>query len=199
MSLPFAIIGTAFVGYLYDILGRRVTLFLSFFIGSILIAFVPWTSPYVFPWLILVRIMIQLCFCAPNSSPLAADYIHSTHLGKGVAMVGIGIVLGEVFSMGVLFRITAHMSPEMAFALCGSIGFVFSFFFLFMVKEPQIHAKTQVSVSNAVLQPTTPITNQKIISFDESEVEAQRQQGPIETPRSSKNLPEDIFKQLTTR
>ena len=58
VSLPFAIIGTAFVGYIYDILGRRLTLFLSFFIGSLLIAFVPWTSPYIFPWLILVRILI---------------------------------------------------------------------------------------------------------------------------------------------
>lgn len=56
VSLPFAIVGTAFVGYLYDILGRRFTLFLSFILGSIGIAFVPWTSPYVFPWLILVRI-----------------------------------------------------------------------------------------------------------------------------------------------
>lgn len=142
VSLPFAIIGTAFVGFLYDILGRRLTLFLSFFIGSLLTAFVPWTSPYVFPWLILIRIFIQLCFCAPNSSPLVADYIHSTHVGKGVAMIGVGIVLGEVFSMGVLFRITATMSPEMSFALCAAVGLVFSFFFLFVVKEPQIHTKT---------------------------------------------------------
>lgn len=63
-------------------------------------------------------------------------------MGKGVAMIGIGIVLGEVFSMGVLFRITAKMSPEKSFGLCAAIGLVFSFFFLFVVKEPQIHAKT---------------------------------------------------------
>ena len=41
VSLPFAIIGTFFVGFLYDILGRRVTLFVSFVLGSVLIAFVP--------------------------------------------------------------------------------------------------------------------------------------------------------------
>jgi MFS family permease len=41
VSLPGAIIGTFFVGYIYDIMGRRITLFLSFFIGSILIGIVP--------------------------------------------------------------------------------------------------------------------------------------------------------------
>ena len=58
VSLPGAIIGTAFIGYIYDIVGRRFTLFTSFFVGSLLIAVVPWTSPYVVPWLLIVRCAI---------------------------------------------------------------------------------------------------------------------------------------------
>jgi MFS family permease len=57
-SLPGAIVGTFFVGYLFDILGRRITLFVSFFIGSILLAIIPWTKPNVLPWLLLVRVVI---------------------------------------------------------------------------------------------------------------------------------------------
>lgn len=76
VSLPFSIVGTAFVGYVYDILGRRLTLFISFLFGSIVLALVPWTSPYVVPWLLIVRCIIALAFCAPVSSPLPADYIH---------------------------------------------------------------------------------------------------------------------------
>jgi MFS family permease len=58
VSLPGAIIGTFFVGYVYDIVGRRLTLFFSFFIGSLLIGIVPLTSPYVVPWLLIVRVAI---------------------------------------------------------------------------------------------------------------------------------------------
>jgi len=57
-SLPMAIIGTFFIGYSFDILGRRATLFISFFWGSVLLAAVPWTAPKVLPWLMLVRILI---------------------------------------------------------------------------------------------------------------------------------------------
>jgi len=49
---------------------------------------------------------------------------------------GLGIVIGEVISMGVLFRFTANFEPWLAFVTCGSVGVFFSFFFLFMVSEP---------------------------------------------------------------
>ncbi len=133
--------GTAFVGFLYDIVGRRLTLFMSFFIGSLLIAAVPWTSPYVVPWLLVVRCAIQLCLCAPASSPLPADYIHKDSIGKGVAMQGIGVIVGEVLSMGILFRITANFEPWLAFATAGGVGLFFSFLFLILVKEPTLREK----------------------------------------------------------
>lgn len=58
VSLPGAIIGTAFIGYVYDIMGRKFTLFTSFLIGSILICAVPWTAPNVLPWLLVIRLLI---------------------------------------------------------------------------------------------------------------------------------------------
>ena len=57
-ALPGAIIGTFFVGFIFDIIGRRMTLFISFFVGSLLLAVVPWTKPNVFPWLLVVRVAI---------------------------------------------------------------------------------------------------------------------------------------------
>lgn len=167
VSLPFAIIGTFFVGFLYDILGRRVTLFVSFVLGSVLIAFVPQTSPSVIPWLLLIRIAIQLTLCAPNAQPLPADYIHSSAVGQGVAMIGLGVIIGEVLSIGVLFRLTANMQPERAFQLCGAVGILLSFCTLFMINEPQTRAKTSISIQNALLQPTTPMAYKKV-NFEEA-------------------------------
>ena len=51
-------------------------------------------------------------------------------------MMGLGVVVGEVLSMGVLFRFTSDISPYYSFAIAGSIGLIFSFALMLMVKEP---------------------------------------------------------------
>jgi MFS family permease len=145
-SFPGAIIGTFFVGFIFDILGRRITLFVSFFIGSILLAVIPWTAPKLYEGLLVVRVLLQLCFCAPVSSPLPADYIHREYIGMGTSMQGIGLVIGEVLSMGVLFRLTVDMNPYYSFAIAGGIGLVLSFCFLFIVKEPQLRSNVKPSM-----------------------------------------------------
>lgn len=75
-------------------------------------------------------------------------------------MVAIGIVLGEVLSMGILFRLTANFAPWLAFATCGSVGLFFSFFFLFMVKEPKLRnnskKEAKVVMTDALMSPFTP-------------------------------------------
>ena len=57
-SLPGAIIGTFFIGFVFDILGRKLTLFFSIFVGSVLVAAIPWTAPKVYEGLLIVRIVI---------------------------------------------------------------------------------------------------------------------------------------------
>ena len=150
-SFPGAIIGTFFVGFIYDILGRRWTLFLSFITGAGLLAAIPWTSPNVLPGLLLVRILIQLTFCAPASSPLSADYIHKESLGIGSALTAIGLVIGEVISMGILFRVTNDMSAYWAFALVAVIGSLLAFFLLFIITEPQLR-KTGIQIAKEAVE-----------------------------------------------
>ena len=106
-GFPFSMVGTIISGYVYDIVGRRLTLFLSFFIGAILIFFIPYTAPNVFPGLFLIKIFFQICMTAPACCPLVADYIHKDSIGKAASLIGVGYVIGEVLSMGVLFRVTA--------------------------------------------------------------------------------------------
>jgi hypothetical protein len=38
--------------------------------------------------------------------PLIPDYVVRKSRGKAVALTGVGLVLGEVFSMGILFKFT---------------------------------------------------------------------------------------------
>ena len=134
-------IGTFTSGYIFDIMGRRLTLFLAFAIGSILIFFIPYTSPNVFPGLFTIRILFQICMTAPATSPLMADYIHQDSLGKASSLIGVGYVIGEVLSMGILFRVTAAMSHKNAFLTVALVGFAASIFLLLMVKEPLLRKK----------------------------------------------------------
>ena len=140
-GFPFAIAGTLTSGYIYDIFGRRLTLFTAFAVGSILVLFVPYTSPHVFPWLFIIRIGYQICMTAPASSPLIADYIHKDAIGKAASIIGIGYIVGEVLSMGVLFNVTAGMSYKAGFMTVAIVGLFFSCCLLFMIREPLLRKK----------------------------------------------------------
>lgn len=56
-SLPMAIVGTFATGYVFDIMGRRLTLFLSFMVCVVLTAIVPYMKT-VYPGLLIIRILI---------------------------------------------------------------------------------------------------------------------------------------------
>ena len=45
-GFPFAIIGTLVNGYIFDIVGRRLTLFIAFSLESILTFLIPYTPPH---------------------------------------------------------------------------------------------------------------------------------------------------------
>ena len=138
VGFPFAMVGTFGAGYLFDIMGRRITLFVTFILGSVFVFVLPYTSPNIFPSLLIVRIMITASFSMPASNPLLADYIHKDAIGKAAALIGVGYVIGEVLAMAVLFNVTKDLSPYMAFLTTAIVGAVCSSLFLCLVKEPQL-------------------------------------------------------------
>jgi MFS family permease len=142
-SLPGCVIATFFSGYLFDIFGRKITLFVSFLGASLLLAAVPWTSPNVYPWLLVIKIFIGILTSGTLSNPLIADYIHKTALGKAASLGALGFVSGEVLSMGVLFTLTKDMNPYWAFATAAGVSLVVTFMFLCIVKEPKLRNKNK--------------------------------------------------------
>ena len=140
LGLPTAMIGTFSAGYLYDTIGRRITLFCAFFFGSCFVISIPYTAPHVFPSLLIVRVMITLCLTAPSSNPLLADYVHKDAIGKAAALVGLGFVIGEVLAMGVLFNVTREMTAEWAFLTVAIVGACSSTLFLILVREPKLRS-----------------------------------------------------------
>jgi MFS family permease len=61
-SIPIAMVSTIFVGYIFDIFGRRLTLFFSAMLMAFFMILVPFTSPHVYPWLIFVRMALAAAY-----------------------------------------------------------------------------------------------------------------------------------------
>ena len=60
-------------------------------------------------------------------------------------MIGLGFVVGEVLSMGILFNVTASMTRYTAFMTVAAVGAVCSTFFICLVKEPKLRSQTDIA------------------------------------------------------
>ena len=136
-SLPFSIISTFFISFVFEILGRRLSLFLSFVSTALLYAILPYTAGHYY-WLVAVRCMIGVTMSAPLAHPLVADYIHKNSRGKAIALCGMGFVFGELLAMGVLFNLTKDMSIQSAFLIVATCIGCYSGFILLTIKDPDL-------------------------------------------------------------
>ena len=135
--MPFTIVTLFFTSYAFEIIGRKITLFLSYFSTAILFYLMPRTSPSM-TQLIAVRCLIGVSMAPPTAHPLIVDYIHKKSRGRAIASTGIGLVVGEVFAMGVLYNLTRHLSFNSAFNIASLMILGFSFFFLYSIKDPDM-------------------------------------------------------------
>lgn len=128
---------TICISYVFEIWGRKNTLFFSYLITAVVYFAIPYTAPN-FHLLIVLRCLVGFSMSAPLGHPLIADYYKRSSRGKAVALAGFGIVVGEVFSMGVLFNITKSMNYYDAFSIAAAIIMMFNFYFLFAIIEPDM-------------------------------------------------------------
>jgi hypothetical protein len=127
-----------FVGYAFEIIGRRWTLFLSFFLSSLLYFLIPRTAPS-YGKLLAVRCTIAITMAAPVAHPLIADYVHVRYRGKMIAYTGLGIVVGEVMAISI-FKIQTTLKQDFyrSFDEVGIMTLVLSFYFLWAIKDPNL-------------------------------------------------------------
>lgn len=128
---------SVFASYAYELFGRKRTMFWSYFLTGFVYIWFPNTAPS-YHWLVICRIAIAITFAAPCLNPLINDYVQKSTRGKAVAMNGVGFVIGELFAMGVLLRMTAEMSFYRAFMVAAGFIWFFAFFFLYAVKDPDM-------------------------------------------------------------
>jgi hypothetical protein len=107
----------------------------SLFLAALAMAGIPWTAPSLVPWLFVVKCTSAFVVNIPISHPLCADYLDKSSIARGAAVNSLGAIVGEVLSMGVLFRITADMSEKEAFGVAAGVSVVTCLIIFFMVTD----------------------------------------------------------------
>ena len=84
-SIPFSMVATFFTSYVYELVGRKLTIFFSYFFTAALFVAMPYTAPNL-NHLIAVRAAIGVTMSAPLASPLIADYVKRSSRGRAIAL-----------------------------------------------------------------------------------------------------------------
>ena len=134
-SLPFSLITTFFISYAFELLGRKLTLSLSYATTAICYFLLPHAKPN-FWMLVGLRCAIGVTMAGPVSHPLINDYVRKNSRGKAIALNGLGQVFGEVVAMGVLLNLSKDMTYEAAFGMTGAIIFGCSIYLYIFVENP---------------------------------------------------------------
>jgi MFS family permease len=138
-SIPFTMLSLFFISYAFELLGRRWTLFLSFFLTSFLFFMLPRTSPS-YTGLMIVRCIIAITMAGPIAHPLVADYVHVRSRGKMIAITGIGVVVGEVLSMSIFqLQNVLQFNYYSSFTQIAGLLLFMSFYFLWAIKDPNFN------------------------------------------------------------
>lgn len=73
-------------------------------------------------------------------SPLLVDYVKSESRGLAMALGAMGLVLGELFMVG-MFKLTRPMNMWAQFYVPGIIIAILSISLIFLVREPKLKSK----------------------------------------------------------
>lgn len=145
-SLPFSMATTFFISYIFEIIGRKLTIFFSFLLTALMFLLLPYTAPD-YRLLVAARCAIGVTMAAPIAHPLIPDYVKRSSRGAAIAVAGVGVVFGEVFSMGILFNLTKSLNYFDAFMVASLVVTAFAVFFLYAVRDPDLEVIRNASES----------------------------------------------------
>ena len=105
------IAGTIVIGYIYDLVGRRITILTANLLGGLLVLLIPFFAPNVFPRVYIIRgLYAGVCYVGLSSSPLINDYIQKDSRGKANALQSFGGMLGELINIIVVLNLVKGFS-----------------------------------------------------------------------------------------
>lgn len=123
-------------GYLFDLTGRRCSIFFAFLVCGIGTAILPFTSPNAF-WCMFIFASAQSLLTAGQYAPVFMDYCAVETFAAGNALGSVGQNFGTIVTLGVNVQLTKELNPRLTWLIQGIIPCAFAVATLFMVREPK--------------------------------------------------------------
>jgi MFS family permease len=128
------------IGYVFDLIGRRLTLIMALVPSGILVMYMPDVSPSL-NQLTLLRSVISIALATLASHPFINDFVCKETRGRAIAIQSIGVVIGDLLTFLIMLNLTRGMTQYGRFRTFGfSIIAIAALFFL-LVKEPRYKEK----------------------------------------------------------
>jgi MFS family permease len=126
-------------GYLYDLFGRKKTIFIAFVALSVAIFCLPYLSKV---WeLAVCRSTLQTAIVMLHSNPLLIDYVKKEARGKATAFQGLGNGIGETIALTLFLAFQINLGAEMATSLVALVVLLMSAGVICMVREPKLKSR----------------------------------------------------------
>ena len=107
-------------GYIYDIFGRQMTIYYMVIISGFVLILYPIVAPnhslYIFCSTIFTLVISPI-----SNNPLIQDYVVKESRGKAVSFSMMGLSMGVIMSLSVLFQFTKDMDPISSWGLMSII------------------------------------------------------------------------------
>lgn len=140
--------GDFLAGYVHDICGRRNTIFIGFMVASVTAAAFPYV-PSVWPWFLLLRIVMTLALSGPNNHPLIADYVKNRSRGLASAQTGLMAGMGVVSGMFLIFGSTQSLDYRESFGISGAICFTIAIALFFCIDDKQFERREDAHLNSS--------------------------------------------------
>jgi MFS family permease len=76
-------------GFVFDIFGRRKTLFICFIVSGLTAIITPF-APNIYPCLLIIRIIFSMSVMPIQANPLVNDYVAPESRGQGFSVMFLG-------------------------------------------------------------------------------------------------------------
>jgi MFS family permease len=123
-------------GYIYEICGRKKTLFFAFTIGGICLFLNPIVSPNIYIF-VLLSVFFDIGTTPIGLNTLILDYVAKKDRGKAIAYNTMAVSVGVIVSMQVLFNFTKDIDPLLSWGIIGAMMVFTGILMYFTVDEPK--------------------------------------------------------------
>eukprot|EP00347_Sterkiella_histriomuscorum_P006566 403352284 len=134
--MPFQMITVILIGYVYDLFGRRYTIFANLMLQVMCFMLIPLGAPNVYPIVQIMRTTQLVTNACTVVHPLINDYVKSESRGKANALQVIGQSTGDLLNFTVILSLLNGVEVGTQFQISGLIVLAFSLILLFMIEEP---------------------------------------------------------------